>query len=71
MSDLVTKHLEAAIVFSVLGLAVFAVAFLIMVKLSPFSIRKEIEQDHNTSLAILMAAVLLGIAHIIAAAISG
>ena len=46
-------------------------AFAIMVKVSPFSIRKEIEQDDNTALAILMGSVIIGVAHIIAASISG
>lgn len=71
MSDVVLKHLEAAVIFSVLGLLVFALAFAIMSKLSPFSIRKEIEQDQNTALGILMGSVILGIAHIIASAITG
>lgn len=71
MSDLVTRHLEPALVFSLIGLVVFLLAFFLMTKLSPFSVRKEIEQDQNTSLAILMGSVILGIAHIIAAAISG
>lgn len=71
MSELVIKHLEAASIFSVLGLAVFALAFAIMAKLSPFSVRKEIEHDQNTALAILMGSVILGIAHIIASAITG
>jgi uncharacterized membrane protein YjfL (UPF0719 family) len=42
-----------------------------MAKISPFSIRKEIEHDQNTALAILMGSVILGVAHIIASAISG
>jgi uncharacterized membrane protein YjfL (UPF0719 family) len=42
-----------------------------MVKISPFSITKEIEADHNTALAILMASVILGLAIIIAAALHG
>lgn len=71
MSDVVLKHLEAAVIFSVLGLLVFALAFAVMSKLSPFSIRKEIEQDQNTALGILMGSVILGIAHIIASAITG
>jgi len=71
MSEAVLRHLEAAAVFSVLGLAVFAIAFAIMGKLAPFSIRKEIEQDQNTALAILMGSVILGVAHIIASAITG
>lgn len=71
MDDLLTKHLEAAVVFSLLGIAVFALAFLLMAKLSPFSIRKEIEHDQNTALAVLMGSVILGVAHIIASAITG
>lgn len=54
-----------------LGLAVFGIAFSIMMKLTPFSIRKEIEEDQNIALAIVMAAVILGIALILKGAISG
>ena len=71
MGDLVAKHLQPALVFSLLGLLVFALAFFLMAKISPFSLRKEIEHDQNTALAILMGSVILGIAHIIAAAITG
>lgn len=58
-------------VFAGVGLAVFALAFVLMVKLTPFSIRKEIEEDHNTALAIIMAGVIIGISLIIASAIGG
>jgi uncharacterized membrane protein YjfL (UPF0719 family) len=57
-------------IFVGIGLVVFAVAFFIMTKIAPFSVRKEIEEDQNTSLAILMGSIILGIAIIIAAAIS-
>lgn len=57
--------------YTVFGVIVFAIAFAAMVKLSPFSIRKELEADHNTAVAILMASVILGLAIIIAAAIHG
>jgi len=65
---------EAAIntaVFAVIGLAVFGLAFWLIVKIAPFSVKKEIEDDQNTSLAIIIAGVLIGISLIIAAAISG
>jgi uncharacterized membrane protein YjfL (UPF0719 family) len=55
----------------VLGLIVFALAFLIIAKATPFSVRKEIEDDQNVALAIVIAAVILGSALIIAAAIHG
>jgi hypothetical protein len=38
---------------------------------APFSIRKEIEEDQNIALAIVMASVVIGIAMIIVAAVSG
>ncbi|HRC54278.1 MAG: DUF350 domain-containing protein [Myxococcales bacterium] len=57
--------------FAGIGVVVFAVAFWLMTKITPFSVRKEIEEDQNTALAIIMAGVLIGIALIIAAAISG
>ncbi|MGD9097594.1 MAG: DUF350 domain-containing protein [Desulfobacterales bacterium] len=59
------------LVYSTLGLAVFAVAFFIFEKITPFSIRKEIEEDQNTALAIIFGAVLIGLAIIIASAIAG
>ena len=59
------------IVFVVLGLIVFALAFLVIAKATPFSVRKEIEEDQNVALAIVIAAVILGSALIIAAAVHG
>ena len=59
------------VVFVVLGLIVFAIALLVIGKSTPFSVRKEIEEDHNVALAIVIASVILGSALIIAAAIHG
>ncbi|HXG94181.1 MAG TPA: DUF350 domain-containing protein [Blastocatellia bacterium] len=59
------------VVFTLFGLLVFALAFWIIVKAAPFSVRKEIEEDQNTALAILIGAVIIGIALIIAAAVHG
>ena len=61
----------ASAVFAGIGLAVFGIAFWIMTKLAPFSVKKEIEEDQNTALAIIMAGVIIGVALIISAAISG
>jgi uncharacterized membrane protein YjfL (UPF0719 family) len=57
--------------YTLFGLIVFAIAFWIIVKVTPFSIRKEIEDDQNTALAILIGAVILGLAIIIASVIHG
>ena len=59
------------VVFVVLGLIVFALAFLVIAKSTPFSVRKEIEDDQNVALAIVIGSVILGSAIIIAAAIHG
>jgi len=59
------------VVFVILGLIVFALAFLVITKATPFSVRKEIEDDQNIALAIVIASVILGSALIIAAAIHG
>ena len=58
-------------IFTAFGLLIFGIAYIIIVKASPFSIRKEIEEDHNTALAIVIGAVILGISIIVAAAIQG
>jgi uncharacterized membrane protein YjfL (UPF0719 family) len=59
------------LVFVLLGLIVFTLAFLVIGKATPFSVRKEIEEDQNVALAIVIASVILGSALIIAAAIHG
>jgi putative membrane protein len=59
------------VAYTAFGLVIFGVAFWIIVKISPFSIRKEIEIDQNTSLAVLIGSVILGLAIIIAASLHG
>ncbi len=61
----------STVLYTVFGVVVFAIAFWVMVKISPFSIRQELETDHNTAVAILMASVILGLAIIIAAVLHG
>ena len=63
--------LASTVVFVILGLIVFAAAFFIIVRVVPFSVKKEIEEDQNTSLAILIGSMIIGMAIIIAAAIQG
>ena len=60
-----------AIVFTVIGLALFAVAIWIIVKMAPFSVRKEIEEDQNVALGLIVGAIILGIAIVLAAGLLG
>lgn len=65
------SHLLSTLVYAVVGIGVFGAAFWLMVRLTPFSVRKEIEDDQNMALAVVMGSVILGLAIIIAATISG
>jgi uncharacterized membrane protein YjfL (UPF0719 family) len=60
-----------SLLFSLLGVAVFWVAFLIIDKLTPYHLWHEIVEKRNMALAIIVAAMCLGIAIIVAAAIHG
>lgn len=63
--------LVSSAAFAGVGVVVFAAAFWIMAKVAPFSFHKEIEEDQNISLGIIIAGVMIGLALIISAAIHG
>ena len=67
--DLHWGNMLAALIYSLIGLAVFAIAFIVVDKLTPYHLWKEIIEEHNTALAIIVGAVAVGIAIIVAAAI--
>ena len=69
--DHMGEALLSSAAFAGVGIAVFALAFWLIVKIAPFSIIKEIEHDQNTALAILVASVILGLSLIISSAIAG
>jgi putative membrane protein len=70
IAPLVESLLNVA-VYTLAGLLLFALAFFVMGKATPFSIRKEIEEDQNVALAIVIGSVIIGIALIIVASIVG
>lgn len=57
------------VIFAVLGVIVFAVAFAVLAKAAPFDLWKEIVHEHNVAAAILAGAVALGLCWIVAAAV--
>lgn len=69
--DTLLRHVLAACVFSLVGVCVLAVAIWVMVRIVPFSMRKEIEEDQNTALGIIVGSIILGISIIIAASVMG
>ena len=68
-----TEHLAQgvlnSVIFSLLGVLIFGITFFLIVKMLPFSVRKEIEEDQNTALGIILGAVIIGISLIISTAI--
>lgn len=55
------------ILYSLIGIGFFGIAIWLMSIVSPFSIRKEIEEDQNVALGIIMGSVIIGISIILAA----
>ena len=60
-----------SVLFSLLGVVVFWVSFMAIDTLTPYQLWKEISEDKNVALAIVVGAMSLGICTIIAAAIHG
>jgi uncharacterized membrane protein YjfL (UPF0719 family) len=69
MNYVPVANIISALVFTILGIVVFVLAFLIMDKVTPYHLWKEIVQEHNMALAILVGAMSIGICIIIASAI--
>lgn len=67
--DLILHNVVNALVFALVGIVIFVLAFLIIDKVTPYHLWKEIVQEHNTALAILVGAMSIGICIIIAAAV--
>ena len=58
-----------SLVFALMGVAIFWVCFLIIDKITPYDLWGEIVEKQNVALALVVAAMSLGICVIIAAAI--
>ncbi|MBK5290791.1 MAG: DUF350 domain-containing protein [Acidobacteriia bacterium] len=69
MADFHIMSLVNAMVYALLGVVLFCVAFLVLDKLTPFALWKEILDEHNVALAILLGAMSIGMCIIIAAAV--
>lgn len=72
MADLINlSSVFNSLLYSVLGIVVFWVSFIIVDKITPYDLWREIVEERNTALAIIVAATALGISIIVAAAIHG
>ena len=61
----------AVVLYSLLGIVVFVVSFVLVDKLTPGELWAEIIEKQNVAVAVLAGAVAIGISSIIAAAVHG
>ncbi len=67
--DQLLEVVVTTLIFVFIGVVLFAITYGILGLIYP--IKKEIEEDQNTALGIVIGSIMIGIAIIIAAAIQG
>ncbi len=60
-----------SMLFALIGVVIFWLSFIIIDKLTPYRLWEEIVEKQNRALALVVAAMCLGISIIVAAAIHG
>jgi uncharacterized membrane protein YjfL (UPF0719 family) len=68
-ADIKLAQVISTIFYSFLGLLLFIVGFFIVEILTPFSLRKEILEQQNTGVAMIISAFLIAMGLILAAVI--
>ncbi|MFC1852840.1 DUF350 domain-containing protein [candidate division CSSED10-310 bacterium] len=58
----------ATIFYTIIGVILMGISFKLYDMITPFDINKELEEDKNIAIGIVLASIILGIAIIIAAA---
>jgi len=66
----IVHNIQAALVFALIGIVVFVGAFVIIDKITPYDLWKEIVVEKNLALAVLVGAMSIGVCIIIAAAVN-
>lgn len=69
MTEELVPNILLSLIYSGLGLLIFVLAFAILDRMTPGSLWKEIIEDHNTALGVMMAGVSIAISIVIAASI--
>ena len=61
----------SSLLYSFVGVLVFWISFLVIDRFTPYHLWKEIIEEKNTALAIVVGGIAIGICIIVAAAIHG
>jgi len=68
-ADIQLSQVVSTIFYSVIGVVIFVLAYFLIEKISPFSVKKEISEDQNVALGIIIGSVIIGLSIIISTAI--
>ena len=63
------RDFVSSLLYSIIGVIVFCISFKILDKITPYDLWKQLVEEKNLALAIVVGAAALGICQIIAAAI--
>jgi uncharacterized membrane protein YjfL (UPF0719 family) len=69
MSPNFVSNILNSVVFAAIGIVIFVIFFAVIDWITPYDLWKELNEEKNTALAIVVGAVALGICIIIASAI--
>lgn len=69
LADFHPGYILNAIVYAALGILLFIAAFVLVDKMTPYDLWREICENRNTALAIMVGAMSIGICIIIASAV--
>jgi putative membrane protein len=69
MADFHVGNLLNALIYAILGIVIFVFCFFLLDKMTPYHLWREINEEKNVALAILIGAISLGMCIIIAAAV--
>jgi putative membrane protein len=69
MADFNPGNLLNALIYALLGIVIFLFVFVLIDKMTPYHLWREVVEDKNIALAILVGAVALGMCIIIAVAV--
>ncbi len=69
MSEFHPGYILNAVVYAFLGILIFSIAFIVIDMMTPYDLWKEICENRNTALAIMVGAMSIGVCIIIASAV--
>lgn len=69
--DVHWKYLVLSLIYSAVGIGIFMIAYKVIELVMPFDLNKELAEDQNTAVGVLVGSVMLGLALIIASAMHG